>query len=175
MPLPLHPPKLWFDLRFSDLELKHCRNQKMPGLCDLTMPLLFMHNFSWINFPPADSILAFLGLPRTFLGSLLASFPFVSMRSQSLVKQQWPVASSACCQQRTSHQADADSSRQAAVVPMFSKAHVLLPICTLFTDPCCFIPVEFLHFWFLWVLHFSTQRAEQEGEGLHSPWALCTK
>lgn len=121
MPLPLHPCTLWFYLRFSDLDLKRCRNPKMPSLCELTMQLLFIHNFCWINFPPAAFILAFLGLPQTFLGSLLASFPFVSMGSPNLVKQQWPVAGSACCQWGTSHQPTLTAAVRQLWCPYFRK------------------------------------------------------
>lgn len=118
---------------------------KMSRLCKLTMPLPFIQNFHQINFPPADLLPAFLGLPQTFYCLLPLCEPG---------HQAW---------WSNSDQQQAVHVVRRTVLGMSHQANTL-----------SFIPVEFLHIWFLWVLKFSAQGLEQGGEGLHGPWDLCT-
>lgn len=65
------------------LKFRHYRNKKIPSLCELPVLFLFIHNFCWINFPPADFILTFSRLPWTFS----RSFPSMRLWSPNLVKK----------------------------------------------------------------------------------------
>lgn len=98
----------------------------MSSLWELTIPLLFIHNFCWINFPPADFTLGRWRSHGPFQAFLSVSLPSVSMGSPKLVKQS--EALSVCYQQ----------GKPSRVMLTSCGAHVLGSPCS----PCTHLSAE---------------------------------